>query len=93
MDRGFPRISFGICPRCSSTGGDDPDASGADVAPSSLVGNGQTLEYFRGFYWCPICIKEELAKEESEHREDWYAEEEEFRAKSGFINEVSDDYI
>jgi len=90
---GFPGEVFGICPICGSTGGDDPNASGADVAPSELTGGGVRLEYFRGYYWCPICIKEKIATEQSELEADRFSEEEEFRAKAGFLNEVSDDYI
>lgn len=85
--------AFGICPRCGSTGGDDPDASGADVAASDLVRNGIQLDYFRGEYWCWTCINEELAKEESERVDGKYAENDEFLSKHGFTESVSDDYI
>lgn len=84
-------IHFGICPCCGGDGASYAEVSSADATPRKPIGYGMQLFSFRGQWWCEICIKEELAKEETERQHRGLTEEEEFRARIGFQNEVSEE--
>lgn len=84
----FPHITFGNCPRCGGSGGDDPDASGADVLATDTVGNGLELDMFRGEYICDLCKKEILADEESKRITDKSANTQKFLDSAGIIRRI-----
>lgn len=84
----FPDIIFGTCQGCGASGGDDPDASGADAIARDTAGNGVVLKEYDGRFLCDLCIKRLKADEESLLAAERHAEEERFRRSAGFINSV-----
>lgn len=83
-----PDITFGICPICGGSAGDDADAEGADASARDTDGNGTELILFRGEYICPVCKEDILAEEESLKAADARAEEEQFRSQAGFTKTI-----
>lgn len=85
----FPDTIFGICQVCGSDGRDQTEnLTGADAEARDTTGNGVELEKYKGRYLCPICIKEEKARESGRIEAYKHAEAERFRQQSGFTNTV-----
>ena len=87
--KGFPQIKFGPCPVCGGSGGDDPDAGGADAPARDTTGNGYRLEYYQGELMCNICKQTKIGDAESVVAASKHADSERFRAQAGFKRRIS----
>ena len=85
----IPKVIFGKCPVCGGGGGDDPNASGADVPATLTEGNGIPLVYYQGELMCEICKQTKINEEESLRVAEKHSDAEDFRAQAGFTNTVS----
>lgn len=83
MSRHFPSTAFGQCANCGRKAADNGGTS-ADVSPSYTEKRGLNLEYYRGEWWCKICIDNEKGDDYSERVADRTARDSQFRASAGF---------
>jgi len=88
MSRRFPSTHFGKCYKCGRQAADNGGTS-ADVSPTYTAKRGLKLTYFRGEWWCDICITDEKSDEHSERVADIIKAEDQFRARAGFVKEIT----
>ena len=82
---------FGICPVCSSDGGDYPaaDLTAADSQTNiDETGQGVPLVMYQGRKMCETCKDRLISDEESLESARKHAEEEGFRARMGFTKTI-----
>lgn len=83
---------FGICPVCSSDGGDYPAPvlTGADSQSNiDATQEGVPLFWHNGKIMCQTCKNRLIADEESRVAARKHAEDEQFRAKAGFVKTIT----
>ena len=82
---------FGICPVCSSDGGDYPatDLTTADSQSNiDETGEGVPLVWHNGRKMCEICKNRLIADEEGLENARRHRDEERFRANAGFVKTI-----
>ena len=83
---------FGICPVCSSDGGDYPaaDLTTADSQTNiDETGEGVPLVMYQGRKMCEMCKNRLIADEESIESARRDAEEQRFRSAAGFTKTIT----
>ena len=84
----FPSIHFGICRKCGR-GLTESGGTSADAPARYTEKRGIKLKYFRGEWWCDICIEDEKSDEYSERVADFTNREQEFRSNAGFVKTIT----
>lgn len=85
----FPRIKFGSCDRCGTSGGDQSASlTGADASARDTTGNGVELTEYDGMNLCRPCLRIVVGDQESLNAIPKRINEERFRGKAGFQTSI-----